>query len=115
MSLKTCALPRDFLYFDSWFGLLPSFAAAAQQGSSSSCFDEFFGWRLAGINAFTLHKVHHANEDISGVWMRGLDRLLQCRAAAAAAEADRPRLLLQLFLQQHPPNDVWKYRSPPQV
>ena len=55
----------------------------------------------------------HTAEDISGVWMRGLDRLLQCRTAAAAPPAERPRLLQQMFKKQHPLNDVWEYRSPP--
>ncbi|XP_026193952.1 uncharacterized abhydrolase domain-containing protein DDB_G0269086 [Cyclospora cayetanensis] len=105
MSLKTPALPRDFCNFGGWYGLLPSFSSAQEEGFSLSCLDEWFGWRLAGINAFWLPRIHHATHDISGVWMRGLDRLLQCRAAASAAPADRPRLLQQMFREQHPLND----------
>ena len=63
MSLKTNALPRDFIHFGGWYGLLPSFENAQEEGFSLSCADEWFGWRLAGINAFWLPRIHHASKN----------------------------------------------------
>ena len=60
MALKTSALPGDFVNFYAWFGLIPSYSSAAEEGFSLSCLDEWFGWRFAAINAFSLPRIHHA-------------------------------------------------------
>lgn len=62
MALRTSALPGDFVNFYAWYGLVPSFKEAAEEGFSLSCLDQWFGWRVAGINAFWLPRIHHASK-----------------------------------------------------
>ncbi|KAF8819106.1 hypothetical protein IE077_004285 [Cardiosporidium cionae] len=114
MTLRSPATAADFPHFVAWYGCSPTFDLLASPQYRLSCRDEWYVWRVAGINAISLPRLHHAKPDqLNSLCTAALADVLQCHRIKRLPPTQRPAAWKARFDAKFPINDVWTYRVPP--